>query len=146
MKAMSKNMVLFSIGGAIYLMIEIIWRYLTDKPCTHWTMFIVGGIAFLIIGSINEYFTWDIPIWIQSIIGTIAVTILELVSGCILNLWLGLHIWDYSNVPFNLLGQVCAPFIGAWLILVTIGIVIDDYLRWLIYKEEMPRYTWWFSA
>lgn len=143
---MSKNIVLFSIGGAIYLMIEVIWRYLMNRPDTHWTMFIVGGLAFLIIGSINEYFTWEIPIWLQSIIGTIAVTVLEFISGCVLNIWLGLNIWDYSNMPLNLFGQICVPFMGVWIILVTIAIIVDDYFRWLIYKEEMPRYQWWFSA
>ena len=107
-----KNIVLFSIGGVIYLMIEIIWRYLMNRPDTHWTMFIVGGLAFLIIGSINEYFTWEIPIWLQSIIGTIAVTVLEFISGCVLNIWLGLNIWDYSNMPLNLFGQICVPFMG----------------------------------
>ena len=146
MKNVSKNIVLFSIGGVIYLMIEVIWRYLMNRPDTHWTMFIVGGLAFLIIGSINEYFTWEIPIWLQSIIGTIAVTVLEFISGCVLNIWLGLNIWDYSNVPLNLFGQICVPFMGAWIILVTIAIIVDDYFRWLIYKEEMPRYQWWFSA
>ena len=146
MKHMSKNIVLFSIGGAIYLMIEVIWRYLMNRPDTHWTMFIVGGLAFLIIGSINEYFTWEIPIWLQSIIGTIAVTVLEFISGCVLNIWLGLNIWDYSNMPLNLFGQICVPFMVAWIILVTIAIIVDDYFRWLIYKEEMPRYQWWFSA
>ena len=35
---------------------------------------------------------------------------------------------------------------GAWIILVTIAIIVDDYFKWLIYKEEMPRYQWWFSA
>ena len=104
-----KNIVLFSIGGAIYLMIEVIWRYLMNRPDTHWTMFIVGGLAFLIIGSINEYFAWEIPIWLQSIIGTIAVTVLEFISGCVLNIWLGLNIWDYSNMPLNLFGQICVP-------------------------------------
>lgn len=146
MRNVSKNIVLFSIGGAIYLMIEVIWRYLMNRPDTHWTMFIVGGLAFLIIGSINEYFTWEIPIWLQSIIGTIAVTVLEFISGCVLNIWLGLNIWDYSNMPLNLFGQICVPFMVAWIILVTIAIIVDDYFRWLIYKEEMPRYQWWFSA
>ena len=146
MKHVSKNIVLFSIGGAIYLMIEVIWRYLMNRPDTHWTMFIVGGLAFLIIGSINEYFTWEIPIWLQSIIGTIAVTVLEFISGCVLNIWLGLNIWNYSNMPLNLFGQICVPFMVAWIILVTIAIIVDDYFRWLIYKEEMPRYQWWFSA
>ena len=117
-----------------------------NRPPVHWSMFVVGGIAFLIIGSINEHFSWDMPIWIQTIIGTILVVTIEFVAGCILNLWLGLNVWDYSTQPFNLLGQVCLAFTGAWIVLVTIAIILDDWLRYVIFKEEKPGYQLWFSV
>lgn len=141
-----KNIFLFCTGGLAYILIECIWRCIMDRPPVHWSMFVVGGIAFLIIGSINEHFSWDMPIWIQTIIGTILVVAIEFVAGCILNLWLGLNVWDYSTQPFNLLGQVCLTFTGAWIVLVTIAIVLDDWLRYAIFKEEKPRYQLWFSA
>ena len=132
MKRINKTVILFTMGGLIYVLIEFIWRVMMDKPQTHWSMFIVGGIAFLAIGSINECFDWKTPIWLQTIIGTICVLIIEFVSGCIINLWLGLHVWDYSNMPFNLCGQICPQFTVAWAVLVTIAIVVDDYLRYIL--------------
>ena len=38
------------------------------------------------------------------------ITGVELVMGLLLNRLMGFNIWDYSNVPLNLLGQVCLPY------------------------------------
>lgn len=67
-------------------------------------------------------------------------------SGCVINLWLGFNVWDYSDMPFNLYGQICPLFAVAWIILVTIAIFLDDFLRYVLFKEKMPRYQWRFSA
>lgn len=142
MKKLIKPLSLFLTGGSIYITIEIIWRHLRGSSPTHWTMFLLGGIAFLLIGGINEYLPWKMPFWLQSIIGTGLVLVAEFIFGCVLNLWLGLGIWDYSDVPFNILGQVCLPFAFAWIFLVSIAIVLDDYLRYWIFGEEKPKYYW----
>lgn len=140
-----KFITLFGIGGAIYITIEILWRAMMGSTPTHWTMFILGGLAFVIVGGINEMFPWEMPIWLQSVIGTSVVLVLEFIFGCVLNIWLGLAIWDYSNTPFNILGQVCLPFAFAWFALVTVAIIIDDYLRYWLFGEEKPRYQWRFT-
>lgn len=142
MKKVFKPAILFMIGGTIYSLVEIIWRALRGSTPTHWTMFILGGLCFLVVGAINEYFSWETPFIIQTIIGTGIVLLLEFIFGCVLNLWLGLGIWDYSDTPFNILGQVCLPFAFAWLFLVAFAIVFDDYLRYWFFKEEKPRYKW----
>lgn len=140
MKRLSKLFILFLIGGALYIIIEIMWRKIFGSKPTHWTMFFLGGLAFIFIGSINEYLSWETPLWIQCLIGTLFVLILEFVFGCVLNLWLKLDIWDYSNTPFNILGQVCLPFAFAWYLLTAVAIILDDYLRYWLFKEEKPKY------
>lgn len=140
MKNITKPAVLFCTGGSIYILIEILWRAMRGSDPTHWTMFILGGLCFLLIGAINEYLPWEMPIWLQAIIGAIGVLVLEFVFGCILNLWLKLNVWDYSNEPFNILGQVCLPFAFAWTALSAVGIVLDDYLRYWLFGEEKPKY------
>lgn len=137
-----KPLILFFIGGALYLVIEIAWRYFRCGAPTHWSMFFVGGIAFILIGGLNNYLPWDMPFWAQTAIGTVVALIVELISGCILNIWLGLGIWDYSNMAFNILGQVCISFAIAWVFLVAIAIVLDDYIRYWLFKEKRPRYYW----
>lgn len=136
-RELSHLWILFSIGAFIYLGIEIAYR-----GFTHWTMGMIGGICFVIIGGLNNYWDWKIPVWKQCLVGMGVITAFEFVSGVILNLILKLHIWDYSGVPFNILGQVCLPFCAAWILLSGVAIVIDDFVRWVLFKEEFPHYNW----
>lgn len=130
-----KYMFLFSFGGIVYLIIELLWR-----GYSHWSMFILGGMCFVCLGLINKKYTWDIPLILQMLYGAFIITVLEFVAGCILNLRLGLNVWDYSNMPLNILGQVCLPYMALWFFLSPVCIVVDDYLRYLFFNEEKPRY------
>lgn len=136
MRAAVKSLVLWCIGGLIYICCELLFR-----GHSHWTMFIVGGICFVLIGAINELIPWEMPVWQQAGIGAVIVTIIEFVSGCIINLWLGWDVWDYSDMPLNILGQICLPFTVIWLALAIVAIILDDYLRYWLFKEEKPFYT-----
>ena len=104
-------------------------------------MFAVGGICFVLIGLLNEGMSWDLCIEKQVGLGLASVLIVEFISGCILNLWLGLGIWDYSNLPFNLLGQICLPFALLWIPLIIIAILLDDSIRYTFFDEQKPKYT-----
>ena len=130
-----KHLCLGVIGALLYMGIELLYR-----GRTHWTMGIVGGACFVLIGLINEILSWETPLLVQGLIGSGIITVLEFISGVILNIWLGLGIWDYSQMPFNLLGQICLPFTIAWFFLSIAAIILDDYLRYWLFKEEKPRY------
>lgn len=132
-----RPLVLWGIGGLLYVILEMIWR-----GYSHWTMYLVGGICFLLIGAINEIIPWEMPLLWQCIIGALIVTSVELVSGCIINIWLGWHVWDYSDMPFNLWGQICLPFSLLWVLISAVAIVLDDWLRYWLFKEEKPHYFW----
>lgn len=136
MKHILKLLVLSLIGGAIYYGIECIWR-----GYSHWSMAILGGICFIAVGSINELFSWEMPMWKQCLIGAIVVTILEFITGCIVNLWLGWNIWHYER--FDILGQICLPFTFFWFLLSGVAIIIDDWLRYWWFGEERPHYKWY---
>ena len=131
----AKFAVLFYVGGSAYLTIEIFYR-----NYTHFSMFIVGGTAFILVGGINNYLPWTMGLAKQALIGSVIITAVELIAGLIINLWLGLGVWDYSAMPLNILGQICLPYTGAWFLLSIVGIFLDDYLRWKLYAEEKPRY------
>lgn len=107
---------------------------------SHWTMGILGGISFISIGLINEIFEWNTPLLLQCVIGGEIITIYELIAGIILNIWLRMGIWDYSRMPFNILGQISLPFTLAWCGLSLIGIILDDYLRYWFFNEDKPKY------
>ena len=136
LKAILKHAVLALCGGCVYFLIEMAWR-----GHSHWTMAVLGGVCFVLIGDINEFIPSNMPLILQGAIGSGIVTVLELVSGIILNLWLGLGIWDYSNMPFNLLGQICLPFTLLWVALSIVAVVLDDWLRYWLFGEDRPTYT-----
>jgi len=130
-----KGLILFLIGGGSYYTIEILWR-----GYSHPSMFILGGVCFILIGLINEKFSWKTKLWKQQLIATSIVTTLEFASGVILNLLLGLNIWNYSNLPFNLFGQVCLQYTILWFFLSLLAIILDDYIRHWFFGEEKPYY------
>ena len=135
MKQILKQIFLYIIGGLIYLLIEILFR-----GHTHWTMFIVGALCFTLIGLLNEYPNFRLSLIYQGILGSIIITTLEFISGIVINIILKWNVWDYSNQPLNLLGQICLPFSLAWIFLAIIAVFVDDILRYIIFKEEIPKY------
>lgn len=127
---------LFLFGGLTYYLIESIWR-----GYSHFSMVIVGGLCFLLIGWINEgILRRDMPLFLQMTIAAGTVVVIELIAGIILNVWLGLGIWDYSDIPFNLWGQICPQFVVVWWVLSLVGIVLDDLIRYWFFDEEKPSY------
>jgi len=135
MQQYNKNLTLFITGGILYIFIELLWR-----GYTHPSMFILGGVCFILIGLINEFFTFKMELWKQQIIAAFLVTAAELTAGLILNIYLGLNIWDYSNLKFNFLGQISLEYCVLWFLLSLPAIMLDDYLRHWLFKEEKPYY------
>ena len=135
MKNWKKAPVLAVIGALAYGGVELLWR-----GRTHWTMLVLGGVLFVLLGLINEVLPWDMPLLPQALLGAAAVTAAELAAGLVLNVWLGLGIWDYSRMPGNLWGQICPQFAALWVPLSVVGIVLDDWLRFWLWGEERPRY------
>ena len=130
-----KHITLFYVGGVTYYIIEIIWR-----SYSHFSMFLLGGLCFVLIGFINEFFTFEMKLYEQQLISTVIITLLELMFGMILNIKLGLNIWDYSSLKFNYLGQICLEYSILWFILSIPAIILDDYLRYWFFGEEKPYY------
>ena len=130
-----KYVFLLSVGGLSYCLIEYIFR-----GKSHWSMFFVGGAAFVICGLLNEVFPWEFPLIYQMIICSIIITVMELSSGIVLNICLGLNVWDYSDMPGNYLGQICPAFTVLWFFLGGVAVVLDDYIRYWFLGEERPRY------
>lgn len=132
-----KTAILFVFGGLVYFGLEVLFR-----GHSHWTMFVLGGFLFLILGELNEgLLEWDTPLIWQGVLGSAIVTGAELVTGMILNVWLGLGVWDYSGMPFNYKGQICLPFSILWIFVSIAAVVLDDWLRYWLFGEEHPHYT-----
>lgn len=135
MKKWGKGFLLFLVGGLIYFWLEVLWR-----GYSHWSMFLLGGLCFVLCGLINEVVPWEMPLPLQMLISAIIITILELFTGCIVNLWLGWQVWDYSKFHFQLLGQISLKSSIVWFLLSSVGIILDDWIRYWFFGEERPHY------
>jgi uncharacterized membrane protein len=133
-KAFLKYLTLFLVGGAFYYALEVLFRgysFLAMAGC--------GGLCFIICGVINEK-SRCMPLVLQQLIAASGITVIEFIFGLILNVWLGLNMWDYSNMPGNILGQICPQFMVLWFFLSAVGIILDDVIRWRLFGEEKPHY------
>lgn len=111
------------IGGILYMAVELLWR-----GHTHWTMGVLGGVCFAAIGLLNEG-SDPPPVLVQMLLSAALVTLLELVAGLVLNVWLGLGVWDYSAMPGNIMGQVCPQYSFAWFALSWVAIKAEDWIH-----------------
>ncbi|CVI73059.1 MAG TPA: putative ABC transporter permease [Candidatus Anaerobutyricum stercoris] len=123
-------------GGMVYYNIEILFR-----GYSHISMFFCGGLSFYTIGILNENPKIQPSFLTQMILGTFIITAYEFLTGMVVNLILHLHVWDYSNMPFNLKGQVCLPFMFVWFFLTPVCIVADDVIRYALFQGEKPSYS-----
>lgn len=135
MSKVHKYGLLALIGGVVYGGLEVLFR-----GHTHWTMVILGGVCFVTVGLINEVIPWEMPLTVQMLIGSVIITALEFCCGCIVNVWLGWDVWDYSSQPLNLLGQICPLYSAFWYFVSFVAIVLDDYLRHWLFGEDKPHY------
>lgn len=135
MKNTLKILSIWLILGIFYYALEGFWR-IPDGGYANVAMLFVGGLCGLAVGSINQVPDfYNMKVISQSILGTAMTLLIELLSGLILNVWLGLGVWDYSNLPLNLLGQICLPFAFLWLAIMPFAIWLEDKIRHLVFKE-----------
>lgn len=140
--SIAQCLILWIIGGLVYMLIEILYR-----GRTHWSMAVVGGLCFILIGALNEWEVTRHPYTVfelQAMIGAIITTVVEFISGIYINLVLGWDVWDYSDLPFNVLGQICLPFTFAWVFIAAAAIILDDFLRHVLFMKPFP--TYWFTT
>ncbi len=123
---------LFLTGGIVYFYFEILVR-----GYSHISMFLLGGICFLLVGTLGTYilnkrmhFLYRLAIIMLS--STAIITTLELFTGLIVNVYMELAVWDYSKMSFNYMGQICLLYSILWgilgLVCVYIYGIIDKFV------------------
>ena len=107
-KIAKKYSLCFILGAIGYAAIEVIWR-----GYTHWSMMIAGGVCFIIFSLVAERFR-EKNLLIKAAVCALGVTAVEFVFGVVFNIIFKMRVWDYSGMPFNILGQVCPLFTLLW--------------------------------
>lgn len=136
MKKISEYLFLWAVGGALYYSLEVLFR-----GFSHWSMFVLGGICFVFFYIQGHFLGWDEPLWKQTIRNILFITSLEFITGIIVNKWLGLGVWDYSELPMHVFGQICVPFMVIFSGLSVLGIFASSYLVYFLYGEPKPHYS-----
>ena len=135
------SMLLWSWGGSVYFLLEVVFKTLRGEPeQISWTMLVLAVILTIPVERCGEQLPWEVPLWLQALACALLVTAVELAAGVILNIWLGLDIWDYSHLPFNLWGQICPQFAAVWWFLCLLFIPAFDWLRWSVEGGQRPKY------
>ena len=96
-----KKTALWTIGGGVYVGLELLWR-----GRSHISMFAAGGLCVLLLGKLRH-----LPG--RLVLGPAVITAVELVTGLLVNR--DYAVWDYRSVPGNFLGQICPVYTLLWL-------------------------------
>ena len=97
----------FLLGGFGYVGLELLWR-----GRSHYSMFLAGGICFLLLGKLNRVRP-RLSLPLRCLVGAGIITMIELAAGLIFNRHF--QVWDYRDAPLNFMGQICLPFSLLWI-------------------------------
>lgn len=135
------SMLLWTWGGTIYFLLEVLYKTVSGHPeRISWTMLLLAILLSVPLERFGAELPWEMPLVLQAAICTVAITVTELLAGLILNVWLGLGVWDYSHLPLNLWGQICLQFALIWWGLCLVFIPVFDWLRYAVEGGDRPRY------
>lgn len=109
---MKKNGMIFLFGSCAYPTLEVLWR-----GYTHASMALAGGMAMVLINKVCCEKLKKKSLTVRCTAGSLIITSVEFVFGIIVNRMMHLGVWDYSNLPLNLFGQICVPFSAIWFFL-----------------------------
>lgn len=106
---MSKEGLIFLTGSCAYPTLEMIWR-----GRTHYSMALAGGVCLYLINKVCCEKMQGKHISSRCVAGSAIITGIELATGLVFNDLMGCNVWDYSNMPMNIMGQVCLPYSLLW--------------------------------
>ncbi len=127
----ARYLLAFGIGAVVYSLLEILWR-----GYTHWTMTLTGGFCMVLLMFISAA---PLALPLKWLAGAAAITLIEFTVGCIVNLALGWHVWDYSFLPLNLLGQISLIYSGLWFLLSIPAVYICEKLQTVPFRGADRR-------
>lgn len=109
---MKHSVLLFCIGGIGYPVLELLWR-----GRTHSSMALAGGISLCLIDRTCDKKRKHPVSLKQCALCAALITMVEFFIGFFVNIIGRRKVWDYSNLPANLMGQICLPFSIGWFFL-----------------------------
>ncbi len=121
------RVLLFAFFG---LLIEVFYTATGALVRGHWDMrggtspwmMLDYGILGLAVGPLSGALrAKHVPLALRAVVYMLGIFLVEYLSGTIFTKC-GLHIWDYSDLPLNLQGQITAMFVPLWY---TLGLFVE---------------------
>lgn len=134
-----EEFLMFLIGGALYYGLQLYANGSSDLM-----MIAVGGTCFIAITVLNEtVLRWDMLYQTQCLVSGVILTVMEFIYGYILNIKLNMNVWDYSDMMFNFMGQICLKSSINWFVISGIAIGLDDLMMYFLFDHdlEMVKFT-----
>lgn len=139
MSKLTKMIIEWLTGGIAYFYIEILFR-----GYSHFSMMVCGGFCFIGVGAAGRYILEkDRSIILNLVeimlVGMLVITLMELITGYIVNISLNLNVWDYSDMKYNFYGQICPLFSFFWAGISLVCVYIDGLMQRFLFNEPMKE-------
>lgn len=119
-------------GGVLYSFLEVCWR-----GWTHVSMSLCGAFCLSLFYLLEKDGRFRSLLLItRALIGGAVITAAEFSVGCLVNLVLRLNVWDYTGMPYSLLGQICLPMSALWILLSGAAFPLCDLIRRGIFRHR----------
>jgi len=134
---------LWLITGGVYFVAEGIWRISSNGGWANIAMLPVGGLCGVLIAIMNENPKFKgRKMAVKALYGMAVLVVVEFASGYVMNIMMGMNVWDYSNRPFNFMGQICLAYAALWFMFTPFIIWFDDFIRFKMWNDG-ERYAWY---
>ena len=115
----------------MYGLTELLWR-----GYTHPSMVLTGGLCFAFVYLVSRV---RLSLLAKAFICGVFITLAELLVGIGVNIVLKLDVWDYSERPFNFMGQICLLYSIFWVLLSFCAMPLCGYIRKRLFHRERAQ-------
>ena len=131
---MNRHTTMFVLTGMFYMVTEIVYGAVTAMDprlvgqTSIWSL-VMGGILGLLFAAFSNgstHSTQRMAYRWRVVIGGLSITLVELASGIILNLWFGFDLSDYRGQGPNLWGQISLYHSVLWIVAAPAFYWVDD--------------------
>ncbi len=107
------------LGGAMRDLMQFDWDLRGDT--SPWMILDYGLFGVILMPVARPLIRRGVPLVFRALVYMTVIFTVEYVSGVIFHFILGIHVWDYSGMPYNLHGQIVLSCVFPWYFLGLIG-------------------------
>lgn len=127
--------IMFFTGGFLYCALEILMR-----GYSHISMLMAGGVCFILVGVVQNILGDSASLVGQMFFCGLMITIVEFLFGMIVNRYMHLAVWDYSEQQYNFQGQICLLYCNIWFFLSGPVILLHDLMEHALLGMPLQHY------